>query len=533
MNKSKLFLLLLPFLIGLAACATPTNARTVTLIADGETRTIATEAPTVRELLTEAEITLDEDDRVTPSEPTFIEDGMTIRVVRIEVRTETEQRELPFDRRTVRDASVPAGETKLLEPGVTGIEELTYRITLEDGVAVNRQLVREVTLQEPRTEVLLIGAQAEREPISISGSAAFIANHNAWIMRDTSLNQHRLTHSGDLDGRVFALSSDGSYLLFTRVPTATGESAPINTLWIIDTVAADAEPIRLTVTEDDPLNSVLWADWEPGCEVEPDGSACRIAYTTGARAEGNPGWKGNNDLWIARPRPDDGRLVGQRRLIEPTGGGAYGWWGTTYAWSPDGESLAYARADEVGLIRVYDGARTPLAHFPPYRTYAPWVWTPTVSWTPEGAFIATTLHGPSPTGEAEEDSPVFDIWTLAADGTLTAELSSEAGMWAAPTYAPQGDHILFGRARSPYASQASGYDLYLMDRDGSDRRRLFPPEGEIGFEYPEVAWGPKGERLLMVYQSNLYLLHITDGKLHQVTDEGGVRKVRWNAQISK
>ncbi len=528
----RIFLLLL--LLALAACvpADPDGSRTVTLVADGETRTLTTEALTVRDLLAEAGVTLDEDDRVVPVEPTFTEDGMTIRVTRVEVHIGTEQREISFERHTVRDASVPADETRLLEPGITGIEELTYRVTAEDGAEVERRLVRQITLQEPRTEVILIGVQAELGPVPITGTVAYIANHNAWVMQTTSPNQRRLTYTGDLDGRVFALSPDGSYLLFTRVIPAGGteeitptveetEEDKLNTLWMIETATADAEPVQLDT------KNILWAGWEPDCKITPAGTGCRIAYATGAPAEGNPSWKAENDLWVARPRASDGRLLGRRRIVEPSASGAYGWWGTTYSWSPDGQSLAYARADEVGVVRAYDGAQTPLAHFSPYRTYAPWVWTPTVSWSPEGQFIITTLHGPAPTGEAPEDSPVFDVWALAANGTLTAELSSETGMWAAPVYAPEGDAIAFGHARSPYVSQTSGYDLYLMDRDGSDRRPLFPAAEEIGLAYPEVAWGPGGDRLIVVYQGNLYLIYITDGQVHQLTDGGSVTAVRW------
>jgi hypothetical protein len=514
--------LALLLLLTLVACA-PESARTVTLVADGKTRTLATEALTVRDLLAEAGVTLDEDDRVVPVEATFIEDGMTVQVIRVEVHTETEQREIPFERQTVRDASIPAGETSLLQPGATGLEELIYRITVEDGVEVGRQLVRRVTLQEPRTEVIRVGAQPELKPVPITGTVAYVANQNAWVMRTTSPNQRRLTHAGDLDGRVFTLSPDGSYLLFTRVATETGEAAPFNTLWMVETATADAEPIQLEA------ESVLWADWAPECQGTPNGSDCRIAYTTGVRAEGNPGWKAENDLWFARPRTRDGRLLGQRQVVEPSAGGTYGWWGTVYAWSPDGQSLAYARADEVGIVRASSGAQTPLARFPPYRTYSAWAWTPTVSWSPEGAFIVTTLHGPAPTGEAPEDSPVFDVWALSADETITAELVSEAGMWAAPSYAPEGDHVAFAHARSPYTSQTSGYDLYLMDRDGSDRQLLFPPEGEIGLEYyPGItAWGPGGDWLIVVYQGNLYLITVADGEMRQLTDEGSVKAVFW------
>lgn len=526
MSKRLAFFLVLLLLIAPVACAPSENLNTVTLVADGKTRELATEALTVRDFLAEANVTLDQNDRVTPAEPTFIEDGLTVRVIRVETYTETEQREIPFDRRTVRDATIPAGETQLLEPGVTGIEELTYRVTLEDGVEVDRRMVRRVTRREPRTEVLLVGAQAQRDPVSISGTLAYIANHNAWIIRSTSLNQRRLTHEGDLDGRVFALSPDGSHLLFTRIPTETTQEEdedepPINTLWLLDAAAAADDPVRLDA------ESILWADWEPDCTIRPTGTSCRIAYTTGELAEGNPGWKANNDLWITRPRPSDGQLFARRRVVELTGGGAYSWWGAAYAWGPDEQRLAYARSDEVGVIRAYDGQRTVLSRFPPYRTYAPWAWTPTVSWSPDGAFLITTLHGPSPTGEAPEDSPVFDIWALSADGTLTVELASETGMWAAPRYAPQHDLIAFARARSPYASQSSGYDLYLIDRDGSNARRLFPPEEEIGLAYPEMAWGPAGDRLAVVYQDNLYLIQISDGAVYQLTDEGGVTAVLW------
>lgn len=516
---SRWFALLL-FVLSLAACV-PESGRTVTLVADGETRTLTTEALTVRDLLAEAGITLDDDDRVEPVEPTFVEDGMTVRIVRVAVRTETEQREIPFERQTVRDASVPAGETRLLEQGVAGVEELTYRITVEDGSEVERQLVRQVTLQEPRTEVILVGVQPELGPTPITGTVAYIANHNAWAMQTTSPNRRRLMHDGDLDGRVFALSPDGSCLLFTRVATETGEAAPLNTLWMIETAVADAEPVRLDA------DGVIWAGWSPKCRGVPTGSGCRIAYSTALPAAGNPGWKAENDVWIARPRAGDGRMLGRQRIVEPAAGGVYGWWGAAYAWSPDGLSLGYANAEEVGVIRVYNGARTPLAQFPPYRTFAPWVWTPTISWSPEGEFIVAALHGPAPADESPEDSPAFDVWALSADGAITAELAAEAGMWALPTFAPQGDHIAFGRARSPYISQSSGYDLYVMDRDGSDRRQLFPPPGEIGLEYPEIAWGPGGDRLIVVYQGNLYLIQLPDGAVQQLTDEGGATTVRW------
>lgn len=508
-------------LLALVACASSPDGCTVTLVTDGRSRTIVTEVLTVRELLAEADATLSAEDRVSPAEPTLIQDGMTIRIVRVETHTEKERRQIPFERRTVRDTSIPEGDTKLLEPGRTGVEEVTYQITLEDGVEVDRRVVGRVTVREPRAEVVLVGGRPNQKPISITGTIAYIANQNAWVMRGTSSNQGRLTHEGDLDGRVFALSADGSQLLFTRLPTETEDSSAINTLWIVDTSTVDAEPAQLEV------NNVLWAEWEPDCDVTRTSIGCRIAFATGTPADGNPGWRANNDLWIARARPGAGEVLGRRRVVEPSGGGSYGWWGTSYAWSPNGQRLAYAQADGVGVIRAYDGHRTQLAQFPPFRTYASWVWVPSVGWSPEGEFIVTTLHGPAPTGEKPEDSPVFDVWTLAADGTTSAKLASEAGMWSAPAFAPETELIAFGRARDPRASQTSNYDLCVMDRDGSDQQPVFPPDREIGVQYPEIAWGPAGDRFIAIYRENLYLIEVPGDGAYQLTDGGGVTAVQW------
>jgi len=338
----------------LAACAPiDVGPATVTLIADGETHTFTTDAVTVRDFLTETGITLGELDRITPLEPSLIHNGMTIRVTRVEVQTETERAEIPFERRTVSDASVAEGETRLLEPGVTGIEELTYRVTLEDSVRVSRRLVRQVQVVEPRTEVILVGARGEIRPVPITGTVSFIADRNAWVMISNTANTHRRTYSGDLDGRVLAVSPGGTHLLFTRTPTETGKSGLINTLWMIEAATSAADPIRLQA------DNVLWADWEPECTVKENGTGCRIAYSTGAPAEGSPGWKADNDLQIARPSPLDGHLVAEREVVPPNAGGAYGWWGTTFAWSPDGKQIAYARGDEVGVITVFNQTQTP------------------------------------------------------------------------------------------------------------------------------------------------------------------------------
>jgi hypothetical protein len=138
----------------------------------------------------------------------------------------------------------------------------------------------------------------------------------------------------------------------------------------------------------------------------------------------------------------------------------------------------------------------------------------------------SVVHGSSTAGEPTDSSPVFDVWALAADGSFKAKLASETGMWAAPHVVS--NTLVFGRAQAPYASADSRYDLYRMDRDGSNRTRLFPDEAKPGLPgRPDIAVSPDREHVLVVYQRDLYLVNVLTGASQQLTTEGNLSSPRW------
>ncbi len=496
----------------------------VKLVADGRERVFQTDFQTVGELLEFAGVELGDLDRVEPSEYTTITDGLKVRVVRVRLETEPGPENVtPYEKQIVQDTSVPAGESRILEPGQNGIEQIIYRVKYEDDVEVERVPVRRITIQEARPETVLVGVREAFTPTPIVGAVAYLSGkqevgYNAWVMRDSSGSTRRLTWDGTLDTRVFALSPDGTRLLFTR---SSSEDDHFNGLWLIDTTRPSALPIDLR------LDDVLWADWSPDGET--------IAYSTGEVAVGSPGWQAHNDLWTARLN-NRLRLADKREVLEGSAGGAYFWWGTTYAWSPDRRFIAYAAADSIGYVRLQDRKRTELRRFSPLNTYSQWVWVPELSWSPDSSFLTAVIHGPSVTGESPEDSQIFDLWVFDIERPLTAKQVSEAGMWAKPAWSPaysetvegpQNSQIAYGRARSPYESVNSGYDLYIMDRDGSNRQRIFPPEGDLGLKAPQIAWGPTGRQLITIHKDDLYLIDLTQDSVRRLTIDSSVQAVEW------
>ena len=500
---------------GLVTCGEPESMR-VTLAADGTQQLLLVTASylTVGDLLDAVGFSLGGLDRVEPDLYVQVTDGMTVVVTRVEEMFDTERQVLPFAHRTVRSEAVPEGERRLLQAGTNGELEITYRIVLEDGEEILREEVSRQITVEPVDETVLVGIQGELGSVSISGTIVYLSGGNAWLMRESSDLRRNITGSSDLDGRVLALSADGSRLLFTRAMVGDIDT-PLNSLWMARTSLVGEAPKYLGVT------GVIWGQWAP------DGR--RVAYSTAERSGGVPGWKANNDLWVMTlPEEGSGDEAVLEQVLPSTADIPYAWWGRTYAWSPDGSYLAYGQADEVGIVALSDKQRVLLTSFPEYRTRSHWAWVPTLTWSADGYLLTFVAHGEDLSGLEPEDTPIFDLWAASVDGELKARLAEDVGMWSAPRWSSGPDGLLaYGQAQSPRNSQDSRYELFLMDRDGSNKRRLFPPEGLMGLVAPDVAWAPGGDALLFEYEGNLYRVDVKTGDLAQLTSDGQSTHPRW------
>jgi hypothetical protein len=512
-----------------SACGAPTaTAGTIEIAIHVDGRNLTRSVPagsTVQQALQAAGVDLGELDRVDPPGYTVVTSGARIDVTRVVERFEIEQVVVPFDRQTLKNESLPSGETRLIQAGVNGKEEITYRIVEEEGVEVSRNPVKRQIIQQPQPEIVMVGAQASYTPLQIDGKLAYLSGGNAWLMESNTGNRRPLVVTGDLDGRVFRLSPQGKWLLFSR--QAGESSGDINSLWIISTSDQEAEPIDIEVR-----NVVHFADWSPGT------GPLTLAYSTVEPSPAAPGWQANNDLALLVIAPD-GRVIERKTLIGVNAGGQYGWWGTEFQWASDGVHLAYARAEGVGQIDIRQAALDPLHAEVPFQTLGDWAWVPGVSWGQDDRTLFMVDHG-APLGiESPAASPVFNLVALppAAAGPLL--LAERTGMFSLPTVSPStvldsGEvaySVAYYQATSPLNSRDSSYRLMVIDRDGSNRRALFPAEGQPGLKGDDIqhpaAWSPDGTKLAVVYQGNLWLIDTASAQGQQLTGDGQTRAYDW------
>lgn len=519
----RLFLILFAFAALTVSCRSPQvgGEMSVTITADGSTRDISVAAgSTVTQALQAAGIAPGNLDRSEPPFYTVLSAGDIVTLTRVEEVFETEQAVIPYERQIVRNETLPEGETRLVQAGVNGLQEITYRRILEDGKEISKSAVKTVILNDALPEIVMVGAQSSFTPLNIPGTLVYLAGGNAWAMEDSTANRRIIVSTGDLDGRIFKLSPNGEYLIFTR-KSKKPASEEINTLWAVRVQNTEPKPIWLQA-----YNVVHFAEWIPGTNS--------VAYSTVEPRSTAPGWQANNDLYRVS-------LTGgsPRKMLEANSGGVYGWWGMSFAYSADGR-LAYSRPDGIGLVDQDGGYLKPILGITPLNTHSDWAWIPPITWGSDGKTLYYVDHSPAPAPITSEESPFFDLAALSFSNEAVVPIVESAGMFAYPSASPSRSdgrekiyQVAYLQSIFIEQSETSRYRLMIMDRDGSNSKALFPPVDASGIEPQTPVWSPEalegqaGDFIAVTYQGNLWLIDSGKGDAFQVTGDGLISAIDW------
>ncbi len=468
----------------------------------------------VKQVLDSAGIVLNTLDKTSPAVTTVLSDDTLITITRITEKFELEQEIISFEQQTVKNESLPEGQSVLIQAGENGIQQNTYRVLFENGIETSRTFVNSEVLQPAKPEIVMLGVQSPFTPQRIPGVIAYITSSNAWVMEDSTGNRRPVVSTGDLDGRIFSISPDREWLLFSRSSTTEGE---INSLWLVNLKSQNPEPIKTNIS-----NVVNYADWIPG-------RSRAFSYSTVDPFPTAPGWSANNDLLIYRFN-DEGAPLETRMVVDKNTGGISGWWGTTFEWSTDGSKLAYARPDSIGLVDLDDGSLKSLVDFDLYATGGDWAWVPGIKWSPDDLSLYTVLV---PTGTVGQNQNPFLSVILLPEGQVI-HLVSNCGLFCYPIPSPtdmEGNYVVgFLSAILPDQSETSRYDLKTMDRDASNQRKYYPSEGVQGLKPQWIEWSPdwqQDQTLAVLSENDLLFINTSSGAIKKVTGDGSISKVDW------
>ena len=526
LKKLLFFLILSIFITGCGSPKVIQTETTVSITIDGTIQQASLPAGSnILNTLETLGIDIGPLDKVEPPLFTILTEGLSIKVIRVREEFKTEQEIIPYTHQELRSESIALDQARLIQPGVNGLKEITYRIVYEDGAESASAIVKEIIVHPAIPEIVMYGVQMPFSPLSIPGKLAYLSVGNAWIMDGSTAIRTPLVTTSDLDGRIFTLSPKGDWLLFTRKSTKSADQE-INTLWVVSTERESPEPINLKIS-----NIVLYASWVPD-------QSEMIAYSTVEPRDASPKWQANNDLYTLA-FSSSGWTSKPELIVDANSGGAYGWWGTTYSWSPDGNYLAYSRPDEIGLVDLDEGLLKPLTTVTPLLTRRDWAWIPGINWGTDSNSLYISTHAPSEDLVSAEESPFFNLAAISMINNTNIQLVLQTGMFSYPSSSPnfgESDKIDFKvgflQAIFPNQSETSRYRLVIMDRDGSNRKTIFPPEGLTGIEPQAPAWAPKStlinaEYIGFLYQGNIWLIDTLSEFSQQITGDGLIERIDW------
>jgi len=100
------------------------------------------------------------------------------------------------------------------------------------------------------------------------------------------------------------------------------------------------------------------------------------------------------------------------------------------------------------------------------------------------------------------DTFVNEIYTMEADGKRQTRLTNNEFDDTSPLWSPQGDRIAF------LTNRGAGYDIYLMNPDGTGERALRDAAHGGPLLTDNIEWSPDGKRLLYAVGGKVYVVEV-------------------------
>jgi uncharacterized protein YabE (DUF348 family) len=144
------------------------RAVNINISVDSKELTLLSSEENIEEMLKAEGITLNPEDKISPSTDTKLSQDMKIQIVRVETKVFTDS--FPIDFKTVLkyDSGLANTQRRTSQEGKSGEKQITTNVVYEDGKEVSRTVTQEVVAKEPVDKIIVQGTYPVM-PISRGG----------------------------------------------------------------------------------------------------------------------------------------------------------------------------------------------------------------------------------------------------------------------------------------------------------------------------------------------------------------------------
>ncbi|MBC1969616.1 DUF348 domain-containing protein [Listeria marthii] len=134
--------------------------------------TVWTTKTKVSDLLTEKNIKLDQDDRVSPAKDSNLKEKMNVQVTYVESKAEKKNEQVKFETVYKNDDSLNEGDEKVVQEGKHGEKVVEYKVTFENGKEKKRDVITENVTSNKVDKVVARGTKAKPVATQVSTSSS-------------------------------------------------------------------------------------------------------------------------------------------------------------------------------------------------------------------------------------------------------------------------------------------------------------------------------------------------------------------------
>lgn len=135
--------------------------------ADGKTLTVYTTEKTVQAAIGEVNLSLRNDDKITPPLTDSLEANETVTVVRVDTKVSKQEKNVPFSIVKKNDPNLEQGKEKVVQSGKEGVVVESFEQKYEDGVLVASQSISEVVETAVIDQIVAVGTKKPEPKVTV------------------------------------------------------------------------------------------------------------------------------------------------------------------------------------------------------------------------------------------------------------------------------------------------------------------------------------------------------------------------------